>query len=70
MTDLYLNTEECHMDTSIRALMNYMNFLLEEIKVLRARIQPHDTGHIHTTVSVLEGRVKEIQDKIINEKST
>ncbi len=58
------------MDTSIRALMNYMNFLLEEIKVLRKRIQTNNTGHIHTTVSVLEGRVKEIQDKIINEKST
>ena len=42
----------------------------KSIKVLRKRIQTNNTGHIHTTVSVLEGRVKEIQDKIINEKST
>jgi len=41
-------------------LMNHMRALKEEINVLKDRIQPHDTGHIHTTISTLEERIKEI----------
>jgi len=41
-------------------LMNHVRALKEEINVLKERIQPHDTGHIHTTISTLEERVKEI----------
>ena len=43
-------------------LMNHVRALQEEIGVLKDRIQPHDTGHIHTTISTLEGRVKEINE--------
>tara|TARA_X000000368_G_C22823472_1_gene620066 strand:- start:210 stop:401 length:192 start_codon:yes stop_codon:yes gene_type:complete len=43
-------------------LMNHVKALSEEINVLRERIQPHDTGHIHTTISTLEERVKEINE--------
>ncbi len=47
-----------------------MNFLLKEIRTLEKRIQPHDTGHIHTTIHTLEDRVEEIQGEIneINRK--
>ena len=50
--------------------MDYMNFLLKEIRTLEKRIQPHDTGHIHTTIHTLEDRVEEIQGEIneINRK--
>jgi hypothetical protein len=41
-----------------------MIFLLKEIRILEKRIQPHDTGHIHTTIRTLEDRVDEIQDEI------
>ena len=41
-------------------LMNHVRALKEEINVLKDRIQPHDTGHIHTTISTLDERVKEI----------
>ena len=41
-------------------LMNHVRALQEEIGVLKDRIQPHATGHIHTTISTLEERVKEI----------
>ena len=44
--------------------MEHMIFLLKEIRILEKRIQPHDTGHIHTTIRTLDNRVKEIQDKI------
>ena len=42
-----------------------MNFLLKEIRMLEKKIQPHDTGHIHTTIGTLENRVKEIQNEIL-----
>ena len=45
-------------------LMNHVRTLQEEINVLKGRIQPHDTGHIHTTISTLEGRVKELNKQL------
>jgi hypothetical protein len=31
-----------------------------EIAILRTKLQPHDTGHIHTAIAVLEARIAEI----------
>jgi hypothetical protein len=50
----------------MKALMNHMNVLLEEIKILEKRIEPHDTGHIHTTISTLRSRVEELQNDMLN----
>jgi len=30
---------------------------------LKSQIEPHDTGHIHTTISTLEHRVRELESK-------
>ena len=49
-------------------LMNHVRALKEEINVLKDRIQPHDTGHIHTTISTLEERVQEINQQIEDNK--
>ena len=38
--------------------------LMEEIAILKSRLQPHDTGHIHTTISTLESRVEEIRNNL------
>jgi len=38
----------------------HITALLAEIEVLKSRLEPHDTGHLHTTINVLEERVKEI----------
>lgn len=38
----------------------HVTALLAEIEVLKSRLEPHDTGHLHTTINVLEERVKEI----------
>ena len=38
--------------------------LEEEINILKSRLQPTDTGHLHTTINVLEQRVKEIKEKL------
>ena len=37
--------------------------LVDEIEVLKSRIEPHDTGHIHTTISTLQHRVRELESK-------
>ena len=50
-------------------LMNHMRALQEEINVLKERIQPHDTGHIQTTINTLEERVKEINKQIENNRN-
>jgi hypothetical protein len=31
-----------------------------EIAILTSRLQPHDTGHLHTAISVLQARIDEI----------
>ena len=38
--------------------------LMEEIGILKSRIQPEDTGHLYTTISTLESRVLEIKEKL------
>tara|TARA_Y100001937_G_scaffold23308_1_gene33270 strand:+ start:740 stop:916 length:177 start_codon:yes stop_codon:yes gene_type:complete len=38
--------------------------LMEEIAILKSRLQPHDTGHIHTTINMLESRVEEIRNNL------
>jgi len=39
-------------------------FLMEEIAELTSRLQPHDTGHINTAISVLRDRVREVKEEI------
>ena len=48
--------------------MNHVRMLNEEINVLKGRIQPHDTGHIHTTISTLEERIKELNEQLEKNK--
>jgi len=31
-----------------------------EIAILTSRLQPHDTGHLHTAISVLRAHIDEI----------
>ena len=34
--------------------------LQDEIEIHKSRIQPHDTGHLHTAISVIKRRIEEI----------
>ena len=45
-------------------------FLMEEIAILKTKIQPEDTGHIYTTISTLESRVEEVKKTIEENKET
>ena len=34
--------------------------LQDEIEIYKSRLEPHDTGHLHTAISVIERRIEEI----------
>ena len=34
--------------------------LQDEIEIYKSRLEPHDTGHLHTAISVIESRIEEI----------
>ena len=44
--------------------INRVAHLKDEINLLRSRLKPSATGHLHTTIGVLEERVKEIQKQL------
>jgi len=37
---------------------------MDEIAIAKGKLQPHDTGHIYTSISYLESRVEELQKEI------
>ena len=43
-----------------KATTTYISVLKAEIEHLKTKIEPHDTGHIHTTISTLQHRVTEL----------
>jgi hypothetical protein len=44
-----------------KAIKTYISVLKAEIEHLKSKLEPHDTGHIHTTISTLQHRVKELE---------
>ena len=46
--------------------IQYMNFLMQEVQLQKNRIRETDTGHIHTTVNVLQKRVEEVQKELMD----
>jgi|TARA_Y100001949_G_scaffold54527_1_gene45940 hypothetical protein len=44
-----------------KAIKTYISVLKAEIAHLKTKIEPHDTGHIHTTIGTLQARVKELE---------
>ena len=41
-----------------------LTILKEEIELLKEQIRPHDTGHIHTAISVLNNQISDIEETI------
>ena len=50
------------MTTSQRLVL-----LMDEISIAKGKLQPQDTGHIHTSISYFESRVEEVQAEIDKE---
>ncbi len=38
--------------------------LIDEIDIIKSRIEPQDCGHMHTTVNMLESRVQELKQEL------
>ena len=38
-----------------------VNVLEEEVEYYKSLLQPHDTGHIHTTISFIQSRIRELK---------
>lgn len=51
-------------DLNIMELTNHIEVLTAEIKILKNRIRPTATGHLHTTISVLTERILECEQQI------
>ena len=45
-----------------KAVKTYIAVLKAEIQHLKSQLQPHDTGHIHTTIGMLSSRIDDIKD--------
>lgn len=48
--------------------VDHMIALMEEITILTQRLQPHDTGYLHTTINTLKDRVNEIKREVKEKK--
>ena len=44
--------------------VTHMIALKREVEVLKTMIRPHDTGHIHTTISTLTDRIKSLYKEV------
>lgn len=42
----------------------HISVLKYEVDILTSRLQPHDTGHLHTTISVLKERIQELEKQL------
>ena len=40
--------------------------LQDEMEIHKSRLQPHDTGHLHTAISVIKHRIEEITWQMLN----
>tara|TARA_B100000963_G_scaffold45112_3_gene33662 strand:- start:58228 stop:58401 length:174 start_codon:yes stop_codon:yes gene_type:complete len=49
--------------------VSHMLALKEEVKVLKTMIRPHDTGHIHTTISTLQDRIKTLYKEVYSREA-
>jgi hypothetical protein len=38
--------------------------LTEEIRVAEKKLQPHDTGYIHTAISYMKERIEELKEEL------
>lgn len=38
-----------------------VNVLEEELEYYKSLIRPHDTGHIHTTISFIKSRIEQLR---------
>ena len=58
-----MTSEERKEKVAQKMTDKWVKILEMEVEVLRSRITPHNTGHLHTTVNVLERRIEELRNE-------
>ena len=49
--------------------LEHMCSLKKEVEHLKTMIRPHDTGHIHTTISTLQDRIKTLYKEVYSREA-
>ena len=49
-------------EEEVRHLNMTIKVLKEQVAIFTSRLEPHDTGHIHTTISTLKRRIGELEN--------
>ena len=63
-TESVFGSSETHIpEEEARHINMTIKVLKEQVEIFISRLEPHDTGHIHTTISTLKHRVRELESK-------
>ena len=57
------STEAHTPEEEVRHLNMTIKVLKEQVAIFTSRLEPHDTGHIHTTISTLKDRIGELENE-------
>ena len=53
--------EQLHLNNQrVRELIDSIKVLRKEVDILESRVQEHATGHLHTAIGVINGRIDEM----------
>jgi len=49
-----------------KEIVETIKVLRKEVEILTSRLEPHDTGHLHTAISVLNSRIDEMMLALVH----
>ena len=61
MSELHKNNQR------VRDIIDTIKVLRKEVEVLTKRLRPAGTGHLHTAIGVINGRIDEMIGELVNE---
>ena len=63
-TESVFGSTEAHTpEEEVRHINMTIKVLKEQVEIFISRLEPHDTGHIHTTISTLKHRIGELENE-------
>ena len=64
-TESISGSTEAHTpeEEEARHLNMTIKVLKEQVAIFTSQLEPHDTGHIHTTISTLKHRIGELENE-------
>ena len=63
-TESVFGSTEAHTpEEEVRHINMTIKVLKEQVAIFTSRLEPHDTGHIHTTISTLKHRIGELENE-------